>query len=80
MVERGWLHLDGSDGLDVRLAEFLRQGVGTIWWLEQPLFGEVVLKITRELADEHPIAVPWGWWVHFDGRHFAAFERGPVGE
>lgn len=71
-----WFQWTGEP--DPGLVPFLRQAPGLIHWLVQDLFGHgAVLKISYELSQEHPTTVPPGWWLHFDGHHISAFERGP---
>lgn len=84
LLRRGWLELRDPEvarGMWMALAQFMDQRPGTIWWTESPLLpGPLMLNITYELSPDHPLRVPWGWWLHFDGHHFSAFERGPDGE
>lgn len=60
------------------LVAFLRQRPGQISWVVMDLFVQSdVLMLSYELSDEHPLRVPPGWWLHFDGHNISAFERGP---
>jgi hypothetical protein len=78
-VER-WYRWTGGD-YTPELMAFLRQQGDVIFWAEEQLLDPgAVLAISYELSQEHPIRVPPGWWLHFDGKHISAFEKGPDGE
>lgn len=76
-VER-WLLWSGLN-YDRELLGFLNQCPTAIYWAEEPLLGaHADLLITYEGANgDHPLRVPPGMWLHFDGSHFSWFEKGP---
>lgn len=82
-----WYQWTGGD-YTPELAAFLKQQPDVIYWAEEQLFIPValpsieqgpgaVLVVSYELSTEHPIRIPSGWWLHFDGHHISAFEKGP---
>lgn len=76
----GWLYWSGLN-YDLELREFLGQRPGVIYWAEQPLLGaQADLLVTHECSPDHPLRVPPGVWLRFDGSGFSWFERGPDNE
>jgi hypothetical protein len=69
-----WRQWTGYD-FSTEMMGFLRQQPDLIWWAEQELTGGATLALSYELSSEHPIRVPPGWWLWFDGRRISAFER-----
>lgn len=73
-----WLHWDPPQSPSPReLLRFLEQDPLVVWWVEPPMFGPPDLVITQRQSPDAPLSVPPGMWVHFDGRHFSWFEKGP---
>lgn len=63
---------------DAEMITWLDRAPQIVHWIEVPLTDDYAdLLVTYRQAKEHPIRVPAGWWLHFDGRHVVAFEKGP---
>lgn len=77
MTTGRWLYWSGLN-YDQETMAFLRQVPGVIFWAEQMLLdARANLLITYEATADHPLTVPPDSWVHFDGRQFSWFEKGP---